>query len=335
MPKPYSIDLRERVIKAYHHGKKPIKRKENTISGVAKRFEVSVKFVKNLLKLYRETGSVTPKPHGGGHTPKLSATGLKFLRKTVKKSPDLTIDEYTQFYNENEEEPVSASTIRRALNQLKLTRKKKALSDPRKYQISNQLKTKLYQLAIKTYAPEQLIYLDETGATINMIRDYARSLGYQRAYASKSTNRGTRVSTIGALGYHGLIAELCFEGTLNTHLFNYFIETMLAPKLKKGNVLILDNASAHDPDELREILTPKGVKVMFLPPYSPELNPIELIWSQIKRFLKKHTATTTESLYQTISQSLQMITSSIAHNCFQHCLRKTNKKHVSIWYPRE
>jgi transposase len=108
MPKPYSIDLRERVIKAYHHDKEPIKRKENTISGVSKRFGVSVKFVKNLLKLYQETGSVTPRPHGGGQTPKLKAIGLKFIKKTVKKSPDLTIDEYTQIYNDNFDEPVSA-----------------------------------------------------------------------------------------------------------------------------------------------------------------------------------------------------------------------------------
>lgn len=104
--------------------------------------------------------------------------------------------------------------------------------------MSNQLKQKLYQLALRTFDPKQLIYLDETGATINMIRDYARSPRGQRAHALKSTNRGTRVSTIGALSYNGLMCELCFEGTLNTHLFNYFIEHILAPKLKKGNVVI-------------------------------------------------------------------------------------------------
>lgn len=124
MPKPYSIDLRERVIKAYHHGKKPIKRKENTISGVAKRFDVSVKCVKNWLKLYRQTGGVTPKPHGGGQTPKISVEGLKFLGQTVNQQPDLTIDEYLEIYNQTVKNPVSASTIERALKKLKLTRKK-------------------------------------------------------------------------------------------------------------------------------------------------------------------------------------------------------------------
>jgi transposase len=176
MPKPYSIDLREKVIKAYHHGKEQVIVKENTISGVAKRFDVSVKFVKNLLKLYRETGSVTPKPHGGGQTPKLSVENLKFLLDTVEKQSDLTIDEYLEIYNHSFDNQVSASTIGRALLKLNLTRKKKKLSDPRKYKVSNQLKCKLYQLALRHLDPKQLIYLDETGATINMIRDHARSL---------------------------------------------------------------------------------------------------------------------------------------------------------------
>ena len=158
-------------------------------------------------------------------------------------------------------ERVSSSTIGRALLKLKLTRKKKTLSDPRKSVVSNQLKTKLYQLALRQLEPKQLIYLDETGMTINMVREHARSKCGQRAHATKSLNRGTRVSTIGALSCHGLIAELCFEGTLNSHLFNYFIETLLVPKLQPGNVIILDNASAHSPDYLREILTPFEVLV--------------------------------------------------------------------------
>lgn len=125
MPKPYSIDLRERVINAYHHGKNPIKRKENTLSGVAERFGISVKCVKNGLKLYRQTKNVTPKPHSGGQTPKISVEGLKFLRQTVNQQPDLTIGEYLEIYNRSVFNPVSASTIERALKKLKLSRKKK------------------------------------------------------------------------------------------------------------------------------------------------------------------------------------------------------------------
>jgi transposase len=155
-----------------------------------------------------------------------------------------------------------------------------------------------------------------------MIRDNARSPCVQRAYATKSTNRGTQVSTIGALSHNGLVAELCFEGTLNTHVFNYFIETLLVPKLQPENVIILDNASAHDPDERREILTPKGIQVLFLLTISPELNPIELIWSQMKNFMKKHTAFTQESLDQMISQAILNITPSNAFHCFQQGLKK-------------
>jgi transposase len=183
----------------------------------------------------------------------------------------------------------------------------------------------LYRNALELKDPEQLIFLDETGAVINMIREQARSPIGQRAYATQSLNRGTRISTIGALSHSGLVAELCFEGTLNTHIFNDFTENFLAPKCQPGQVVILDNASPHNPDDIREILTPKGVQVLFLPPYSPELNPIELIWSQIKNFLHKNTAKTTESLYQTLFRAIETITPEMAHNCFLHALKETGK----------
>ena len=93
------------------------------LSFVAERFGVSVKLVKNLLKLYRETGSVTPRPHGGGQTPKISADGLKLVDNTVKTQPDLTIDEYLEIDNNSFDIKVSASLIERALKKLKLTRK--------------------------------------------------------------------------------------------------------------------------------------------------------------------------------------------------------------------
>ncbi len=84
-----------------------------------------------------------------------------------------------------------------------------------------------------------------------MIREQARSPCGQRAYATQSLNRGTRISTIGALNHSGLVAELCFEGTLNTNIFNYFTENFLAPKCQPGQVVILDNASPHNPDDIR------------------------------------------------------------------------------------
>ena len=182
------------------------------------------------------------------------------------------------------------------------------------------MKRTLYDLSIRQLDPQKLIYLDETGATLNMVYEFARSPVGERAHALKSTNRGTRISMIGALHFQGLVAELCFEGTLDTLMFNYFIEKHLAPKLQAGNVVILDNASAHNPDDLRDILTPLGVSVMFLPPYSPELNPIEKIWSQMKIYLKKNTAEDQEQLYQRIYQAIQQITPSSAYNCLQDCL---------------
>ena len=117
MPKPYSIDLREKIISAY-------KNKEGSMRRLAKRFKVSLSFIYSLLRRVKQTGKISPKPHGGGHPSSISVQGHTFLEKLIEHQPDLTLEEIRDEYNKHFE-PVSRSTIDRNLIKLKVTRKNK------------------------------------------------------------------------------------------------------------------------------------------------------------------------------------------------------------------
>lgn len=312
MPQPYSIDLREKIVAAYQNN-------EGSMRRLAKRFKVSFSFVASLLKQVKQTGQIAPKPHGGGNFPSVKGQGETFLIKLIENQPDLILEEIRDEYNEYFK-PVSRSTIDRTLIRLKLTRKKKTLFEPRKNTPENQKKKQDYQTNIGPFDASDLIFIDETGSVRNITRSHARSPRNQRAYCGNSLTRGTRISTIGALGYEGLLTAFCYEGTLTAILFAFFVENFLVPVLSPSNVVILDNASMHYDENAIAMIEATGAGVVFLPPYSPELNPIEHIWSKIKSFLKKTVISSTEELYQAIADALKMITPSDAKNCFQHCL---------------
>ena len=312
MPKPYSIDLREKIVEAYEN-------KEGSMRKLAKRFKVTKNFVDKLLQRFKQTGQVAPKPHGGGRSPSIQAQGETFLKELIKNQPDLIIEEILDEYNDYFE-PVSGSTIDRTLTKLKLTRKKKSLFDPRKNTPQNQQKRQDYQTNLAPFEAKDLIFIDETGSVKNMTRRYARSLLGQRARCENSLTKGTRISTIGALGIKGLLTAFCYKGTLNGFLFAFFVKEYLVPVLTHSNVVILDNAKSHYDEDAIAMIEATGAGVVFLPPYSPELNPIENIWSKVKNYIKKNVISTTEKLYQVIAEALETVTSVDAQNCFHHCL---------------
>lgn len=115
-----------------------------------------------------------------------------------------------------------------------------------------------------------------------MHREYARGLRGKKVFGEVSGKRFARQSVISALFKGKFLSPMCFEGTCDTKLFNVWLEQVLVPKLKPGQVLILDNASFHKSTESKKLVEAAGCKLMFLPPYSPDLNPIEKYWANMK-----------------------------------------------------
>lgn len=177
--------------------------------------------------------------------------------------------------------------------------------------------TGAYQAELVGVCPSQFIFLDEAGACLNLTLDYGRSPRGQRVSGEKPTAKGQRISTVAALSGQGLETACCYSGTLNAEVFLYFLTYFLVPCLRPGQVVILDNASAHRDARVVPLIQTTGARVVYLPPYSPHLNPIELAWSKIKHALRKAAARTVETLYQAWADALQTLTPSDAKGFFK------------------
>ena len=162
-------------------------------------------------------------------------------------------------------------------------------------------------------------FLDETALRLDYCRRYARAPGGQRVGGAVPLARGRSLTLIGALSVHGLGAVQLLEGALTQHRFAWYVTQCLAPTLRPGDVLVLDNASAHKLDGVREWLAERGVQVLFLPPYSPDLSPVEQAWSKLKTKLRQAQVRTRATLEQAVQEAIDWITSADALSWFTHC----------------
>lgn len=166
---------------------------------------------------------------------------------------------------------------------------------------------------------ERLRFLDEAGATTILTRLYARAVGGSRSSEAVPRNYGASTSMISTLGVAGVEATMTVEGSVNTLVFNAYCEHILCPTLRPGDVIVLDNLGAHRASRIEEITARCGPRVLWLPPYSPDFSPIELMWSKVKAFLKKVKARTQAELEAAIKAALETVTVSDCRNWFRHC----------------
>jgi transposase len=172
---------------------------------------------------------------------------------------------------------------------------------------------------MKRVRHERLRFLDEAGATTILTRLYARAMGGSRTSEAVPRNYGTSTSMISTIGCRGVEATMLIEGSVDTVVFNEYCEQVLRPTLKVGEVIVLDNLGAHRASRIEEIAAQCGATVLWLPPYSPDFSPIELMWSKVKAYLKKVKARTQSELEKAIAAALSTITVSDCLNWFRHC----------------
>jgi transposase len=163
------------------------------------------------------------------------------------------------------------------------------------------------------------VFLDEAGSHIGMTRDYARAPRGERALGSVPRNRGEVTTMIGALDVRGVRAMMTVEGGTDAEVFEAFLERVLVRKLRPGDIVVLDNVGAHKPEHMRRLIEAAGARMLFLPPYSPDLNPIELCWSKLKSCLKDFGARTREALDDAIRRAMDLIGADDAEAWFTHC----------------
>lgn len=162
-------------------------------------------------------------------------------------------------------------------------------------------------------------FVDESGVNIAMTPLYGRAPRGERVVGSVPQNYGSNLTMIAALGVSGLAALMTVEGATDGEVFRVWTEQVLCPTLEKGDVVVMDNLGAHKVSGIREAIEGRGAKLIYLPPYSPDLSPIERCWSKIKAALRAIGARTRLGLEKAIKQALSTITESDALAWFAHC----------------
>ena len=157
---------------------------------------------------------------------------------------------------------------------------------------------------------DKLIFLDESGLNTGMTRLYGRSSGKERVVDYIPDVRFERTTILSSIRANGDMVPLIFEGALNGELFKAYISKCLAPTLNEGDIVIMDNLSSHKVEGVVDLIIAAGASVIYLPPYSPDFNPIEMMWSKIKAYLRKIKARTNELLETAIAEALGHVTKS-------------------------
>ena len=153
----------------------------------------------------------------------------------------------------------------------------------------------------------KLVFIDETGINTGMTRWYGRASSDQRVVDYTPDIRFERTTVLSSIRASGEMISLIFEGSLDGDMFVEYVAQCLAPTLTKGDIVIMDNLSSHKVEGVIEPIIAAGATVRYLPPYSPDLNPIELMWSKLKTYLRKLKARTKEALEQAMVEALNSI----------------------------
>lgn len=163
-----------------------------------------------------------------------------------------------------------------------------------------------------------MVFIDETGSNIAMCRAYARSPKGERVYDSRPAKRRENVTILGSLSLKGIVSAMTVNGAADGNVFLAYTTQVLLPQLRPGNVVVMDNINIHKVVGIREAIESVGARVLDLPEYSPDLNPIEECWSKIKSILRSIAARTRETLDEAISRALESITEKDALGWFIH-----------------
>lgn len=168
-------------------------------------------------------------------------------------------------------------------------------------------------------AHHRLLFIDESGAKTNMTRLYGRAPRGARVYDRIPNGRWETTTMIAAIGRNGAQAPFVLEGAMDGLAFAVWVKELLAPTLARGDIVVMDNLSVHKNTEARTAIEAAGAQLWFLPPYSPDLNPIEKMWSKVKAYLRKTKARDPQTLYDAIGQAMATVSYQDIRNWFASC----------------
>ena len=169
-----------------------------------------------------------------------------------------------------------------------------------------------------------MIFIDETAFWVGMSREVARSEKGKKAFCLRPFYKGRKMTLIGAISIEGVVAKKAIEGSMKGEDFQEFVEPDLVPKLNPGDVVVMDNLNIHKREGIEELIASAGVRVEYLPPYSPDFNPISMLWSTVKSLVRMFPTRAMSVLEQLIELALMLIAIHTFKNWFTKCCYCTN-----------
>ncbi len=166
---------------------------------------------------------------------------------------------------------------------------------------------------------EKLVFIDETWTSTNMTRGYGRALRGKRCLGSAPYGHWQTTTFVGALRHRQLAAPMVIDGPMDGEVFVAYVRCFLCPTLAPGDIVILDNLSSHKVEGVEEAILASHASVLYLPPYSPDLNPIEKFFSKLKALLRKAATRSQDALWQEIGELLKSVSAGECMNYFKSC----------------
>jgi transposase len=189
-------------------------------------------------------------------------------------------------------------------------------------------KRSAFKERLKGVDPGRLVFVDESSTNVALTPRYARAPKGERARGKAPRNRGKNVTLISSVTLEGMGASMSIEGSSDTDSFGLYMREVLAPSLKAGQIILMDNLSVHTSKWVRELIESRGCQLWLLPSYSPDFNPIEEAFSKVKNLLRKMKARTLEALFEATAQALLAVSADDARGYFEHRGYSTPQDHT-------
>jgi transposase len=308
MGKPFSGDLRERIVGAVQAGRS---RHE-----AARIFGVSASCVVKLMQRFSALGHCRPEKLGGYKRPILDEHEGT-VRALIHARPDLTISELWRELT-GAGIKVGRSSVGRFVERLKLTYKKKTLRAAEQKRPDVAAARQVWSEAQKSLDPRRLVFVDETWASTNMAPRYGRCEKGKRLIAHVPFGHWKTTTLIAALRHDGVTAPCVFDGPINGEKFRAYVEQILVPTLKPGDLVLMDNLNSHKVAGVRQAIEAAGAERQFLPPYSPDMDPIEQVFSKVKNTLRKMARRTVDALWNAVGVAIDEVSPTECINYFQN-----------------
>jgi transposase len=307
MGRPYSQDLRERVVAAFRSG---LVRAE-----VAARFRISRSSVQRWVRLDRQTGSVAAKPMGGKR-PLALAEHRDWILARIARQPDLPL---RALLAELHRRGIGARyyALWNLVRQAGLSFKKSlCASEQDRPEVAR--RREQWKARQGRIDPRRLVFVDETWTKTNMTPLRGRARVGKRLVGKAPHGHRKTLTFVAALRRDGIHAPWVLDKPINARSFRAWVQTCLVLILHPGDIVVMDNLSSHKAAVIRKAIRAVGAKLFYLPPYSPDLNPIEQVFAKLKTLLRKLNARTVDAVIQAIGQILDGFTAEECAHCFAH-----------------